>query len=159
MSHNNDHSLLILILFLLFPEVFIILGVGYILFYIVAGIAYLIYIFFAPLLVIGTIIFIAYAMKNKKNNKKIQASTAKDAQKKPSLPENIKSTNDTEKSLTSAYNTDLNYDNSDGPEEDEEKQRIMEEYDLDEDDAEKVQEIAEEWGIDEDEAVELIDDL
>lgn len=42
---------------------------------------------------------------------------------------------------------------------DEETTRIMEEYDLDEDDAERVQEIAEEWGIDEDEAVELINDL
>lgn len=42
---------------------------------------------------------------------------------------------------------------------DEETIRIMEEYDLDEDDAEHVQEIAEEWGIDEDEAAELIDDL
>ena len=41
---------------------------------------------------------------------------------------------------------------------DEETIRIMEEYDLDEDDAERVQEIAEEWGIDEDEAVELIDE-
>ena len=42
---------------------------------------------------------------------------------------------------------------------DEETIRIMEEYDLDKDDAERVQEIAEECGIDEDEAVELIDDL
>ena len=42
---------------------------------------------------------------------------------------------------------------------DEETKRIMEEYDLDKDDAEKVQEITEEWGIDEDDAVELIDDL
>ena len=42
---------------------------------------------------------------------------------------------------------------------DEETKRIMEEYDLDEDDAEKVQEITDEWGIDEDEAVELLDDL
>ena len=42
---------------------------------------------------------------------------------------------------------------------DEETIRIMEEYDLDEDDAGHVQEIAEEWGIDEDEAAELIDDL
>ena len=74
MSHNNNHSLLILILFLLFPEVFIILGLGYILFYIVAGIAYLIYIFFAPLIVIGTIIFIAYAMSNEK---KIQVDKIK----------------------------------------------------------------------------------
>jgi hypothetical protein len=41
----------------------------------------------------------------------------------------------------------------------EETKRIMEEYDLDKDDAEKVQEITEEWGIDEDEAVELLDDL
>ncbi|MEK7664620.1 MAG: hypothetical protein AAB361_00585 [Patescibacteria group bacterium] len=43
--------------------------------------------------------------------------------------------------------------------ENEETKRIMEEYDLDKDDAEKVQEIAEEWGVDEDEAVELLDDL
>ena len=150
MSRNNDHNLLILILFLLFPEVFIILGVGYILFYIVAGIAYLIYIFFAPLLVIGTIIFIAYAMKNKKNNKKIQTNTAKDVPRQSALPENIKSTD---------YDTDISPDNFNEPEVDEDKQRIMEEYDLDEDDAEKVQEIAEEWGIDEDEAAELIDDL
>jgi len=42
---------------------------------------------------------------------------------------------------------------------DEETKKIMEEYDLDVDDAERVQEIAEEWGIDEDEATELIDDL
>ncbi len=42
---------------------------------------------------------------------------------------------------------------------DEETKRIMEEHDLDEDDAEKVQRITEEWGIDEDEAVELKDDL
>ena len=42
---------------------------------------------------------------------------------------------------------------------DEETIRIMEEYDLDEDDAERAQEIADEWGIDEDEAIELIDDL
>lgn len=42
---------------------------------------------------------------------------------------------------------------------DEETKRIMEEYDLEEDDAEKVQEIADEWGIDESDAVELIDDL
>ena len=42
---------------------------------------------------------------------------------------------------------------------DEETKRIIEEYDLDKDDAEKVQEIAEELGIDEDEAVELLDDL
>ena len=150
MSHNNDHSLLILILFLLFPEVFIILGLGYILFYMLAGIAYLIYIFFAPLLVIGTVIFIVYAMKNNKNNKKIQGNIAKDAPKQPSLPENIKSTD---------YDTDLSPGSFNGPEENEEKRRIMEEYDLDEDDAERVQEIAEEWGIDEDEAVELIDDL
>lgn len=42
---------------------------------------------------------------------------------------------------------------------DEETRRIVEEHDLDEDDAERVQEIAEDWGIDEDEAAELIDDL
>ena len=42
---------------------------------------------------------------------------------------------------------------------DEEIARIMDELDLDEDDAERVQEAADEWGIDEDEAVELIDDL
>lgn len=42
---------------------------------------------------------------------------------------------------------------------DEETKRIIEEYDLDADDAERVQEIAEEWGIDEDEAAELLDDL
>lgn len=42
---------------------------------------------------------------------------------------------------------------------DEEIKRIMEEYDLNEDDAGRVQEIAEEWGIDEDEAAETIDDL
>ncbi len=42
---------------------------------------------------------------------------------------------------------------------DEETRRIMEEYDLNEDDAERVQEIAEEWGIDEHEAAQLIDDL
>jgi len=41
----------------------------------------------------------------------------------------------------------------------EETKRMMEEYDLDEDDAERVQEIAEEWGIDEEEAAELINDL
>ncbi len=41
----------------------------------------------------------------------------------------------------------------------EETIRIMEEYDLDTDDAERVQEIAEEWGIDEDETAELLDDL
>jgi hypothetical protein len=89
-------------------------------------------------------------MNNKKKNKKIQANKPKEAQKQPSLPENIKSTD---------YDTDLSPDNFNGPEEDEEKRRIMEEYDLDEDDAERVQEIAEEWGIDEDEAAELIDDL
>jgi hypothetical protein len=150
MSHNNNHSLLILILFLLFPEVFIFLGLGYILFYIVAGIAYLIYIFFIPILVIGAIIFMVYALNNKENNKKIKTNTAKDAPKQPALPKNIESTD---------YDTDISHDNFNGPEEDEEKQRIMEEYDLDEDDAERVQEIAEEWGIDEDEAVELIDDL
>jgi predicted membrane protein len=150
MSHNNDHNLLILILFLLFPEVFIILGLGYILFYILAGIAYLIYILFVPLLVIGIIIFIVYALNNKKKSQKIQTNKQKDALKQPSLPENIKSTD---------YDTDLSPDNFNGPEENEEKQRIMEEYDLDEDDAERVQEIAEEWGIDEDEAAELINDL
>lgn len=42
---------------------------------------------------------------------------------------------------------------------DEETKRIMEEYDLDKDDAEKVQEITDEWGIDEDEAIELLDEL
>ena len=42
---------------------------------------------------------------------------------------------------------------------DEEMKRIMEEYDLDKDDAEKVQEIVEEYGIDEEDAVELINDL
>jgi len=42
---------------------------------------------------------------------------------------------------------------------DEEIKRIMEDYDLDKDDAEKVQEITEEWGIDEDDAIELLDDL
>ncbi len=42
---------------------------------------------------------------------------------------------------------------------DEETLRIMEEYDLDKDDAERVQEIMEEYGLDEDEAVELMDDL
>ena len=42
---------------------------------------------------------------------------------------------------------------------DEETKRIMEEYDLDQEDAEKVQEIAEEWSIDEDDAIEFIDDL
>lgn len=150
MSHNNDHSLLILILFLLFPEVFIFLGLGYILFYIVIGIGYLIYIFFVPILIIGAIIFIVYAMSKKKNNQKIQVNKSKDAPKQPSLPENIKSMN---------YDADVNRDDFDGPEVDEEKQRIMEEYDLDEDDAERVQEIAEEWGIDEDEAAELLDDL
>jgi len=152
MSHNDNHNLLILILFLLFPEVFIFLGLGYILFYIVVGIAYLIYIFFVPILVIGAIIFIIYALGNKKNNPKIQTDKPKDT------PRPDKSTNTTEKSLALDYNTDSGYD-SDGPEVDEEKQRIMEEYDLDEDDAERVQEIAEEWGIDEDEAAELIDDL
>lgn len=42
---------------------------------------------------------------------------------------------------------------------DEETIRIMEEYDLDKDDAEKLQRIVEEEGIDEDEAIELLDDL
>jgi len=42
---------------------------------------------------------------------------------------------------------------------DEETKRIMEEYDLEEEEAEKVQEIADDWGIDEDEAAELLDDL
>jgi len=42
---------------------------------------------------------------------------------------------------------------------DEATKRIMEEYDLDEDDAERLQEIVEELGIDEDEAAELLDDL
>ena len=149
MSHNNDHSLLILILFLLFPEVFIILGLGYILFYILAGIAYLIYIFFVPILVIGAIIFIVYALSNKRNNQKIHVNKTNDSPKQLPLPEDTKSTD---------YDTNVD-NNFGGSEEDEEKHRIMEEYDLDEDDAERVQEIAEEWGIDEDEAAELIDDL
>ena len=42
---------------------------------------------------------------------------------------------------------------------DEEIQRIMEEYDLEEEDAERVQEIMEEYGVDEDTAVELLNDL
>jgi len=42
---------------------------------------------------------------------------------------------------------------------DEETRRIMEDYDLDEDDAEKVQRIIEEEGVNEDEAVELLDNL
>jgi len=42
---------------------------------------------------------------------------------------------------------------------DEETRRIMEDYDLDEDNAEKLQEIVEEYGIDEDEAAELLNDL
>jgi hypothetical protein len=42
---------------------------------------------------------------------------------------------------------------------DEETKRIMEDYDLDKDDAEKVQIIMEEEGLDEDDAVELKDDL
>ena len=150
MSHNNDHSLLVLILFLLFPGAFIIIGIGYILFYILVGTAYFIYIFFLPLLVISVIILIARALKNNKKSKKIPANTARDMPNQPALPENIKSTD---------YDTDIDDDNFDEPEVDEEKQRIMEEYDLDEDDAERVQEIAEEWGIDEDEAVELMDDL
>ena len=150
MSHNNDHSLLIIILFILFPGAFIIFGLGYILFYTVVGIAYLIYIFFVPLLIIGVIILIARALKNNIKGQKIPANTVKYAPKQPTLLENIKSTD---------YDTDVSPDNFNGPEEDEEKQRIMGEYDLDEDDAEKVQEIAEEWGIDEDKAAELIDDL
>lgn len=42
---------------------------------------------------------------------------------------------------------------------DEEIKRIMEEYDLDQDNAEKLQEVVEEEGINEDEAAELLDDL
>lgn len=42
---------------------------------------------------------------------------------------------------------------------DEETKRIVEDYDLDEDDAEKLQEIAEEYGLDEEDAAELLDDL
>jgi len=42
---------------------------------------------------------------------------------------------------------------------DEETKRIMEDHDLDEDDAEKVQRIMEEEGLDEDDAVELKNDL
>ncbi len=42
---------------------------------------------------------------------------------------------------------------------DEETIRIMEEYELDKEEAERVQEIMEEYGLDEDEAVELMDDL
>ena len=150
MSHNNNHSLLILILFLLFPGAFIIIGLWYILFYTVVGIAYLIYIFFVPLLIIGVIILIARALGNNKKSQKIPANTAKYVPKQSALPENVKSTD---------YDTDISPDNFNEPEVDEDKQRIMEEYDLDEDDAERVQEIAEEWGIDEDEAVELMDDL
>ena len=150
MSHNNGHNLLIFILFLLFPGAFIIWGLGYIIFHIVIGIIYLVFIFFVPLLVIGAIILIARALKNNKKSQKIPANTVKYVPKQPALPENTESID---------YDTDISHDNFNEPEEDEEKQRIMEEYDLDEDDAEKVQEIAEEWGIDEDEAAELIDDL
>ena len=42
---------------------------------------------------------------------------------------------------------------------DEETQKIMEEYGLDEDEAERVMEIADEFGIDEDEAAELLNEL
>ncbi len=42
---------------------------------------------------------------------------------------------------------------------DEEIKRLMEDYDLEEEEAEKVQEIMEEYGLDEDDAVELKDDL
>ena len=41
----------------------------------------------------------------------------------------------------------------------EEIKRIMEDYDLDEDNAEKLQEIVEEYGLDEEDAAELLDDL
>lgn len=41
----------------------------------------------------------------------------------------------------------------------EETKRIMEEHDLDEEDAEKMQEIAEENGIDEDDALEILENL
>ena len=102
-------SLLKRLLPLLFPEVFIILGLGYVLFYIVAGIAYLIYIFFIPIIVIGGIIFIVYALSNKKNSQKLQANKPKDAPKQPLLSENIKSTD---------YDTDISPDNFNGPEED-----------------------------------------
>lgn len=37
--------------------------------------------------------------------------------------------------------------------------RIMEEYDLDKDDAEKLQEISEDLGIDEDDAIELLEEF
>jgi len=42
---------------------------------------------------------------------------------------------------------------------DEETKRIMEDYELDREDAEKVQRITEEEGLDEEDAVELKDDL
>jgi hypothetical protein len=145
MSHNNNHSLLIFILFLLFPGAFIIIGLWYILFYAVVGIAYLIYIFFVPLLIL-----IARTSGNNKKSQKIPTNTAKYLPKQSAPLENVKSTD---------YDADVSNDNFNEPEENEEKQRIMEEYDLDEDEAERVQEIAEEWGIDEDEAVELMDDL
>jgi len=48
-------------------------------------------------------------------------------------------------------------DNKDAPE-DEETRRLMEEHDIDEDQAEKVQELIDE-GLDEDDAVELADDV
>jgi|TARA_B100001971_G_C18249162_1_gene576764 hypothetical protein len=42
---------------------------------------------------------------------------------------------------------------------DEETKTIMEEYDLEEEDAERVQEIMEEWGVDENDAVEILNYL
>ncbi len=154
MSHHNNHLFLIIVLFVLFPGVFVALGIGYVLFYILIGVIYLIYMYFVPIFIVGIIIFILYALSKKQNNKKTLDNTSEAITKQAPLPAGDR------KPFNTEYD-DIEYHNFErGNEEaDEETTRLMEEHDLDQDDAEKVQEIAEEWGIDEDEAVELLDDL
>lgn len=155
MSHHNDHTLLIIILFVLFPGAFVALGFGYILFYLLIGIIYVIYTYFVPIFIVGIIVFVLYALSRKQDTKKI-SSTSSEAITKQASPAVSE-----DKSFKTEYE-DTSYQDFEGrgdDDQDEETRRLMEEHDLDQDDAEKVQEITEEWGIDEDEAVELLDDL
>ena len=136
----------------MFPGVFIGWWILEALFYILVVLVYLIYTYFAPIFVVGVIIFVLYSL-GRKQTKKIGDKKTQDP-----LPKQPVFLAPASHSYSSSTEDRDEYGGSSLLVEDEEVRELMDNHDIDEDTAEKVQELIDE-GLDEDDAIELADEI
>ena len=149
MSHHNGNNLpLRIVLCILFPGLAMAVGAGFIflwilkiLFYVLLIIIYLIYTYFWPVLIVAVVIFFFYALRKKQ------------------IPKTTDKKKDSRELIESDKYVAEDYSWGEKSSEDEEIYDLMENHNLDRDEAEHVKEIMDDEGLDEDEAVELKDEL